>query len=52
MYEFKRFLDEETPALGITPGSYSDVRKDAPLSELVSKIDSDYAQIRQLSSQG
>ncbi len=35
MYEFRRFLDEETPALGITPGSYSDVRKDAPLPELV-----------------
>jgi len=45
MYEFKRFLNEETPALGITPGSYGDVRKDAPLSELVSKLDSDYAQI-------
>ena len=45
MYEFTRFLNEETPALGITPGSYSDVRKDAPLPELVSKIDSDYAQI-------
>lgn len=45
MYEFKRFLAEDTPALGITPGSYSDIRKDAPLSELVSKIDSDYGQI-------
>ena len=45
MYEFKRFLTEETPDLGITPGSYSDIRKDAPLSELVSKVDSDYGQI-------
>jgi hypothetical protein len=45
MYEFRRFLTEETPDLGITPGSYSDVRKDAPLSELVSKLDSDYGQI-------
>jgi hypothetical protein len=45
MYEFKRFLNEETPDLGITPGSYSDVRKDAPLSELVSKLDSDYTKI-------
>ncbi len=45
MYEFKRFLAEDTPALGITPGSYSEIRKDAPLSELVSKIDSDYGQI-------
>jgi hypothetical protein len=47
MYEFKRFLNEETPDLGITPGSYSDVRKDAPVSDLVSKIDSDYKQIGQ-----
>jgi DinB superfamily len=45
MYEFKRFLDEDTPALGITPGSYGDVRKDASISELVSKIDSDYSKI-------
>ena len=45
MYEYKRFLTEETPDLGITPGSYSDVRKDAPLSELVAKVDSDYGQI-------
>jgi DinB superfamily len=45
MYEFKRFLSEETPDLGITPGSYGDVRKDAPLSELVSKLDSDYGKI-------
>jgi DinB superfamily len=45
MYEFQRFLKEETPDLGITPGSYSEVRKDAPLSELVSRLDSDYKQI-------
>jgi len=45
MYEFKRFLNEETPGLGITPGSYSDLRKDAPISELVAKIDSDYSAI-------
>ena len=45
MYEFKRFLDEDTPPLGIAPGNYGDVRKDAPISELVSKIDSDYAAI-------
>jgi hypothetical protein len=45
MYEFKRFLDEETPALGIVPGRYGDNRKDAPVSELVSRIDSDYSAI-------
>jgi hypothetical protein len=45
MYEFNRFLTEETPDLGIAPGSYADIRKDAPVSELVSKIESDYKQI-------
>ena len=45
MYEFQRFLSEDTPDLGITPGSHSDVRKEAPVSELVSKLDSDYKQI-------
>ncbi len=45
MYEFKRFLAEDTPDLGIVPGRYGDLRKDAPISELVSKIDSDYAAI-------
>jgi hypothetical protein len=45
MYEFQRFLDEETPPLGIEPGRYGDVRKDASVSELVSKIDSDYTEI-------
>jgi hypothetical protein len=43
MYEFKRFLDEDTPDLGITPGQYGDNRKDARVTELVSKIDSDYS---------
>jgi hypothetical protein len=47
MYEFQRFLEEETPPLGISPGRYADVRKDASVSELVSKIESDYAQIGQ-----
>jgi hypothetical protein len=45
MYEFQRFLDEDTPPLGIVPGRYGDVRKDAPVSDLLSKIDSDYADI-------
>ncbi len=45
MYEFKRFLGEETPDLGINPGQYGDVRKGAPVSELVSKVESDYAEI-------
>jgi hypothetical protein len=45
MYEFERFLDEETPPLGIVPGRYGDNRKDASVSELLSRIESDYAQI-------
>ena len=45
MYEFKRFLDEDTPDLGIVPGRYGDNRKAASVSELVAKIDADYAAI-------
>jgi hypothetical protein len=45
MYEFQRFLDEDTPPLGIVPGRFSEVRKDAPVKELVSRIESDYASI-------
>jgi hypothetical protein len=45
MYEFKRFLNEDTPDLGIVPGRYGDNRKDASVSELVAKIDADYAAI-------
>ncbi|SRR6266571_788489 len=45
MYEFGRFLEEDNPDLGITPGSYGDIRKDAALPELLSRIDSDYATI-------
>ena len=41
MYEFKRFLSEDTPPLGITPGQYSDIRKDAPVPELLSKVESE-----------
>ena len=50
MYEFKRFLAEETPDLGINPGEHGDVRKGAPITELVSKIESDYAEIGQFLS--
>src|SRR3990170_6851681 len=45
MYEFKRFLAEETPDLGLSPGNYGDVRKNASVKELVSKLESDYAAI-------
>ena len=45
MYEFKRFLSEDTPPLGITPGQYSDIRKGAPVPELLSKVESDYSAI-------
>lgn len=45
MYEFKRFLEEENPDLGIVPGRLGDSRKAVPLSELVSRVESDYAEI-------
>ena len=45
MYEFKRFLTEDTPPLGITPGQYSDIRQGAPVPELLSKVESDYSAI-------
>jgi hypothetical protein len=45
MYEFKRFLNEDNPDLGLAPGNYGDVRKDAPIPELVARIDADYAAI-------
>ena len=45
MYEFQRFVDEDTPPLGIVPGQHGDVRKDATVPELVAKIESDYGQI-------
>ena len=45
MYEFKRFLAEETPDLGLSPGNYGDIHKNASVKELVSKIESNYAAI-------
>ena len=45
MYEFKRFLEEENPELGIVPGRLGDPRRAVPLSELVSRVESDYAEI-------
>ena len=45
MYEFKRFLAEDNPDLGLVPGNYGDAHKSEPLPQLLSKIDSDYAAI-------
>src|SRR5438034_5860569 len=45
MYEFKRFVSEDTPPLNITPGEHSEVRKNAPTGELLSKVESDYSAI-------
>ena len=45
MYEFKRFLAEDMPDLGIAPGRYGDLRKEAPISDLVSRIETDYSAI-------
>ena len=50
MYEFKRFLAEDNPDLGLVPGNYGDAHKNAPLPELVSKIESDYAAVGQFLS--
>jgi uncharacterized damage-inducible protein DinB len=50
MYEFKRFLAEENPDLGLVPGNYGDAHKSAPLPKLVSKIESDYAAVGQFLS--
>jgi hypothetical protein len=45
MYEFGRFLEEETPDLGISPGRFGDVRKESSVAELVTKIETDYGAI-------
>ena|SRR3972149_6047499 len=45
MYEMKRFLNEDTPDLGLTPGNYGDARKNESIAALMSKIDTDYAEI-------
>lgn len=50
MYEFKRFLAEDNPDLGLVPGNHGDAHKNAPLPELISKIESDYAAIGQFLS--
>ncbi len=45
MYEFKRFLAEDNPDLDLVPGNYGDAHKSAPLPQLLSRIESDYAAI-------
>src|SRR5574341_47518 len=42
MYEFKRFLNEDTPDLGLNPGEHGDDRKSEALSTLLAKVESDY----------
>ena len=44
-YEFKRFVDEDTPELGIFPGQHGDDHRDEPLGDLLSQFESNYAEI-------
>ena len=47
MYEFKRFVEEDTPELGITPGVsyFGPEREKASVPELVSTIEEQYSEI-------
>jgi hypothetical protein len=46
-FEMERFLKEETPELGVQPGQtpYTDDKGKVPITELVSRIESQYAEV-------
>jgi uncharacterized damage-inducible protein DinB len=46
-FEMERFLKEETPDLGLTPGQtpYNEERSKTPVNELVSRVESQYAEV-------
>jgi uncharacterized damage-inducible protein DinB len=46
-FEMERFLKEETPELGVTPGQtpYNQERGKVPVRELVSRVESQYAEV-------
>jgi hypothetical protein len=46
-FEMERFLGEETPQLGITPGQtpYTDDKGKVPVQELVSRVETQYADV-------
>ncbi len=47
MYQLNRILDEETPTLTLTPGvsAYDSERENAPISQLLSNVESQYADL-------
>jgi DinB superfamily len=46
-FEMERFLKEETPELGVTPGQtpYNDDRSKVPLNQLVSRVENQYSEV-------
>jgi hypothetical protein len=50
MYQLKRILEEDTPDLSIVPGvsAYDSNREKAPISQLVSTIETQYADLGKL----
>src|SRR5713226_1500267 len=50
MYQLNRILEEDTPTLDITPGvsAYDDKRQNAPLSQLLSNVELQYADLGKL----
>ena len=50
MYQLNRILEEDTPTLDITPGvsAYDDKRQNAPLSQLLSSVELQYADLGKL----
>ncbi len=50
MYRFKRILEEDTPTLDLTPGvsAYDDQREQAPVSQLLSSVETQYFELSKL----
>ncbi len=50
MYELNRFLQEDTPDLDLTPGvsAYDSKRAEAPTTELLSNVESQYSDLGKL----
>lgn len=50
MYQLNRILEEDTPTLTLIPGvsAYTDERKNAPLSQLLSTVEAQYSDLGKL----
>src|SRR2546425_10472991 len=50
MYELNRILEEDTPTLNITPGvsAYDSRRENAPVSQLLSNVETQYSELGKL----